>query len=115
MGGFVLPGTQWYPWIHIDDEIGIMMLALEDDRVRGPINVTAPEPPTNREFYKKLGKVLHRPCWFPMPGSLFKLFLGEAAVVVTRSRRVVPRKALESGHKFRYPDLEEALQQLLHG
>jgi uncharacterized protein len=56
MGGFVLPGTQWYPWIHIDDEVGIIMLALEDERVRGPINVTAPEPPTNREFYKALGK-----------------------------------------------------------
>jgi uncharacterized protein len=114
MGGFVLPGTQWYPWIHIDDEVGIIMLALEDERVRGPINATAPEPPTNRDFYKILGKVLHRPCWFPMPGGLFKLFLGEAAVVVTHARCVVPKKALELGYQFQYPEPEKALRQLLH-
>lgn len=114
MGGYVLPGTQWYPWIHIDDEVGIIMLALEDERVRGPLNLTAPNPPTNREFYKILGKVLHRPSWFPMPGGLFKLFLGEAAVVVTMSRRVVPKKVLDVGYTFQYPDLEQALRQLLH-
>ena len=114
MGGFALPGTQWYPWIHIADEVGIIMLALEDERVHGPINLTAPDPPTNREFYKKLGKVLHRPSWLPMPGGLFKLFLGEAAVVVTMARRVVPKKALELGYEFHYPDLEKALRQLLH-
>jgi len=114
MGGYILPGTQWYPWIHIDDEVGIIMFALEDERVRGPLNLTAPDPPTNREFYKMLGKVMHRPSWFPMPGGLFKLFLGEAAVVVTMSRRVVPKKALELGYKFEYPDVEKALRQLLH-
>jgi uncharacterized protein (TIGR01777 family) len=113
MGGYVLPGTQWYPWIHLADEVGIILFALEDGRVHGPLNLTAPEPPTNREFYQMLGKVLHRPSWFPMPGGLFKLFLGEAAVVVTRARRVVPEKALELGYKFQYSDLEQALRQLL--
>ncbi|HXZ05109.1 MAG TPA: DUF1731 domain-containing protein [Ktedonobacteraceae bacterium] len=114
MGGSVLPGTQWYPWIHIDDEVGIILFALEDQRVRGAINLTAPNPPTNREFYKKLGKVMHRSSWLPMPGGLFKLFLGEAAVVVTMARRVVPKKALDLGYTFQYPDTEQALRNLLH-
>jgi uncharacterized protein (TIGR01777 family) len=113
MGGYVLPGTQWYPWIHIADEVGIIMFALEDERVHGPINLTAPEPPTNREFYRMLGKVLHRPSWIPMPAGVFKLFLGEAAVVVTRARRVVPKKALELGYEFQFPEVEKALRQLL--
>jgi len=114
MGGYVLPGTQWYPWIHIDDQVGIIMLALEDERARGAFNLTAPNPPTNREFYKALGEAMHRPSWFPMPAMLFKLFLGEAAVVVTMARRVMPKKALVLGYSFQYSDAEAAIRNLLH-
>ena len=113
-GGPVLPGSQWYSWIHIADEVGIILFALENEQVNGQINLTAPEPVTNRDFAKTLGKVLHRPAWFPLPGFMLKLFLGEVAAVVIRGRRVVPKKVLDAGYRFHYPTLEPALRQLLH-
>ena len=113
-GGPVLPGSQWSSWIHIADEVGIILFALEHEQVSGPINLTAPEPVTNRDFAKMLGKVLHRPAWFPMPGFMLKLFLGEVAQVIIGGRRVVPKKIMDAGYQFQYPTLEPALRQLLH-
>lgn len=113
-GGPVLPGSQWYSWIHIADEVGIILYALEHEEVSGPINLTAPEPVRNRAFAKTLGKVLHRPAWFPVPGFMLKLFLGEVSAVVIHGRRVVPKKILDAGYQFQYPTLEPALRQLLH-
>lgn len=113
-GGPVLPGSQWYSWIHIADEVGIIIFALENEQVKGPINLTAPEPVTNRDFAKTLGKVLQRPAWFPVPGFMLKLFLGEVAAVIIRGRRVVPEKMMDAGYQFQYPTLEPALCQLLH-
>lgn len=113
-GGPVLPGSQWYSWIHIADEVGIIIFALENEQVKGPINLTAPEPVTNRDFAKTLGKVLQRPAWFPVPGFMLKLFLGEVAAVIIRGRRVVPEKMMDAGYQFQYPTLEPALRQLLH-
>ncbi len=113
-GGPVLPGSQWYSWIHIADEVGIIVYALEHEEVSGPINLTAPEPVRNREFAKTLGKILHRPAWFPVPGFMLKLFLGEVAAVVIHGRRVVPQKIVDAGYQFQYPTLESALRELLH-
>ena len=79
-----------------------------------PINLTAPEPVTNRDFARTLGKVLHRPAWFPVPGFMLKVFLGEVAAVIIRGRRVVPKKILEAGYQFQYSTLETAIRQLLH-
>lgn len=113
-GGYVLPGNQWYPWIHIEDEVGLIMYALEHEQVRGPVNGTAPEPQTNRDFNVTLGKVLHRPSWLPMPGFVLKLFLGPVATTIIHGRCVVPTKIQALGYSFNYTHSEQALRQLLH-
>ncbi len=112
-GGWVQPGTQWLPWIHIDDEVDLILFALEQEQVRRPLNGTAPEPQTNRAFYRTLGKVLHRPCWLGMSPQLMRRFLGEVAITVTHGRRIVPSKALALGYQFHYPTSEQALRNLL--
>ncbi len=113
MGGPTLPGDQWFPWVHIDDVVGIIRFALENDGVRGPINATGPDSQTNRDFMKTLGKVLHRPSWLSMPAFLLKLFLGKVSTTIIHGRRVVPKKALASGYHFKYATSEQALRQIL--
>jgi len=112
-GGPIMPGTQYYSWIHPDDEIGILLLALEDERVRGPINTTAPNPLTNRAFCETLGEVLGSPSWLPVPEFTLRIALGEMADLVTRGQRVLPKRALELGYSFRFSTLKPALQDLL--
>jgi len=112
-GGPVLPGTQFYSWIHPEDEIGILLLALEDERATGPINATAPEPETNRAFAETLGRVMGSPSWLPVPALSLRLALGEMADLVTTGQRVLPKRALELGYRFRFPRLEPALRDLL--
>ena len=107
------PGTQWYAWIHIDDEAALILFALENEQVKGPLNATAPEPQTNREFSQTLGHVVQKPVRFGMPGILLKRFLGPVAVTVTNGRRVVPTKALASGYQFKYTKSEDALRDLI--
>jgi uncharacterized protein (TIGR01777 family) len=114
-GGPVLPGTQWYSWIHLDDEIGLILMALEDERVSGPINATAPEPQTNRDFSAALGRVMGSPSWLPVPQFGLRLLLGEMADLVTEGQRVIPQKALDLGYQFKYRSLEPALRALLKG
>jgi len=113
LGGSILPGTQWFPWIHIADEVGILLLALEDNRVHGPINAAAPQLQRYRDFAKTLGRVLGRPSWLPQPGFILKWAMGEAADMFIHGRHIVPKKALELGYKFQYPTSEKALRQLL--
>ncbi len=112
-GGPVLPGTQWFSWVHLADEVGIILLALEDERVRGPINATAPRPQTNRDFSKTLGKVMGRPAWAPVPGFALRLIAGEMAESLTTGQRAIPKKAQELGYQFQYPTSEAALRQIL--
>lgn len=113
VGGPVLPGTQYLSWVHLADEVGIIMLALEDERARGPINATAPEPQTNRDFYRTLGRVLGRPIWAPVPGFALRVIVGEAGELLTTGQRVIPKKARELGYQFQYPTAEGALRQVL--
>lgn len=116
VGGPVLPGSQWWSWIHRDDVTGLILLALEDDRVRGPLNLTAPEPERNRDFSAILGRVLKRPSWAPIPLFALRLLIGEmAGPLLVEKQRALPRKALELGYRFAYPRLEPALRQLLNG
>ncbi|HEX6290653.1 MAG TPA: TIGR01777 family oxidoreductase [Herpetosiphonaceae bacterium] len=112
-GGPILPGTQWFPWIHVDDEIGLIMLALEDQRVRGPLNAAAPESQTNRDFSATLGRVMRSPSWFPVPGFALRIVLGEVSGMLAEGQRVIPKKALDLGYQFKYPNSEQALRQLL--
>jgi uncharacterized protein len=113
MGGPVLPGTQWLSWIHLADEVGIILLALEDERARGPINATAPQPQTNRDFSRAVGQVMGRPSWLPVPGFALKLMLGEMADIITAGQRVIPQKAKQLGYRFQYPTSQEALREAI--
>ena len=112
-GGPVLPGTQWFSWIHHADEVGIMLLALQDERVRGPINATAPQPQTSRDFSRTLGTVMGRPSLVPVPGFALKLLFGEFADTLTTGQRVLPAKARDLGYRFQYTASDAALRQIL--
>ncbi len=112
VGGPVLPGTQYLSWIHLADEVGLILWVLENEAIAGPLNATAPHPQTNRDFSAALGKALWRPSLLPVPGIALKLLLGEFADSLTTGQRVIPKKALEGGYQFKYPTSEAALQAI---
>jgi NAD dependent epimerase/dehydratase family enzyme len=97
------------PWIHADDVAGAYLFALDNDGADGAINLSAPEPVTNKEFSKALGKTLHRPAFAPVPALAIKSLYGEMATIVTSGVRMVPARLQELGYEFRHPDLREAL------
>jgi uncharacterized protein (TIGR01777 family) len=113
VGGPVAGGRQYVPWVHVDDVVGIVVAALASREWSGPINATAPEPVTNRELSRALGRALHRPAVAPVPGAAIKLLYGEMAQVVTTGQRAVPARPLELGYGFAHPDLDEALRAAL--
>src|SRR5260370_14319880 len=113
MGGPVGSGKEFRSGIHHEDVAGIILLVLDNPQAHGPINTTAPEPVTNREFSHTLGKVLHRPSFMPMPGFAMRVLVGESAYVITTGQRVVPRRALGLAYVHKFPDLEGALRDLL--
>jgi len=110
VGGPVAGGRQYVPWIHLDDEIGALLLCLDDEEAHGPVNVTAPNPATNKELSKTLGRVLRRPAIAPVPGSALRLLYGEMASIVTGGVRAVPKRLEELGYEFEQPELEPALR-----
>jgi uncharacterized protein (TIGR01777 family) len=112
-GGPVAGGRQWMPWIHLDDITGMYLAALGDDRWSGPFNAVTPTPVTNRDFSKALGRALHRPAVAPVPAFALRLLYGDMAEIVTNGRRAVPKRALELGHTYAHPDLDEALRSAL--
>ena len=108
-------GRQWFPWIHIDDEVGIIRHALQSPALSGPVNAAAPGIVTNAEFTKELASVLHRPAILPAPSFALRLMLGEMAEMLLGGQRAVPQAALAAGYHFHYPDLKIALENLLIG
>lgn len=112
-GGWVGSGRQWYNWIHEDDETGLILMALEDERVRGPLNLTAPNPVTQREFAETLGRVLGKPAKRSLPPFVLGLMMGKPAEIIVNSHKVVPQKALGLGYPFRFEQFEPALRDLL--
>jgi uncharacterized protein len=112
-GGPIGKGEFWQPWIHLADEVALIVWALGEERVRGPLNATAPHPVRNRDLAKAIGRALHRPSALPLPTPLLKVALGEMAEVVTTGQRALPKKALELGYSFRFPGLDAALADLL--
>lgn len=113
LGGRLGSGRQWFPWIHIDDIVGILRHALITPAISGAINGVAPGIVTNEEFTRELAAALHRPVFFPVPEFALRILMGEMAEVAMASLRVVPQVALETGCQFRYPNLRPALESLL--
>ncbi len=114
VGGPLAGGRQYMSWIHIDDEVGILLWALANERVSGVVNATAPNPVTNRELSQALGRALHRPAVVPVPGMTLDLMYGrEFGKVLRGGQRVMPRRAGDLGYEFKHPRLDEALANLL--
>lgn len=110
IGGPVAGGKQWVPWVHLDDVVGAILFELDNDAATGPVNVAAPEPVTNRELSKVLGRVLRRPALAPVPGLAVKALYGQMAEIVITGQRAVPARLTELGYAFKRPGLEAALR-----
>lgn len=112
-GGPIGSGRQWVSWIHHADMTGLLVLALNNPNVQGPMNATAPNPVPNKELSKALGRALHRPSFVPTPGFALKLMLGEVADVIGKGQRVLPQRALALGYAFQFPTIDAALADIL--
>jgi uncharacterized protein (TIGR01777 family) len=114
VGGRIGSGRQYKSWIDIDDMVGAILHVIENASIKGPVNMVAPNPVTNRQFTKTLGKVLGRPTIFPLPAFAVRLMFGEMGEeLLLSSQRVDPAQLLASGYSFRYPQLEPALRHVL--
>ncbi len=113
LGGPIGSGRHYMPWIHIDDLVSLFADAVEDDRYKGPVNATAPNPVTNREFSKKLGQALGRPGPLRLPTIILRIIYGEMSQIVTTGARAVPKFASMLGFNFSWPDLGQALSDLV--
>jgi uncharacterized protein len=112
VGGPVAGGKQYVSWVHLDDEVGAILFELDTEAASGPVNLTAPEPLTNREFSKALGRALGRPAFAPVPALAVKALYGEMACIVITGQRAIPAKLAELGYRFRQPNLEAALRDI---
>jgi uncharacterized protein len=114
VGGPLAGGKQYVPWIHISDEVGILTWALDDDKVSGVVNGSAPNPVTNKEWSKALGRALHRPAILPIPGFAVEIKFGkEFGKVAQGGQRVIPKRTEELGYAFRFPEIDGALRNLV--
>jgi uncharacterized protein (TIGR01777 family) len=109
-GGPLSSGKQWMSWIHLEDQVRLILYLIENQQAAGPINATAPNPARNKDFSRALGKVLHRPSWIPVPGLILRIGLGDMADMLLTGQRVMPAAAQNLGFVFRYPNLPEALR-----
>jgi NAD dependent epimerase/dehydratase family enzyme len=106
-------GRQWMSWVHLDDLVGLILLAIDNPAASGPLNGTAPNPVTNSDFSRQLASALHRPFLpFGPPNALLRLLLGEVASTVIESQRVLPKAAGRLGYPFHFPVLVSALANL---
>ena len=113
VGGPVGSGAQFMSWIHLDDWVGLVLWLLENDTLRGPVNLTAPQPVRNRELARALGRAMGRPSLLPVPAFALRLMLGELAdTALLSGQRVLPAAALAAGFSFRYPDVDSALRAI---
>jgi uncharacterized protein len=113
VGGPVAGGRQYVPWVHLDDVVGAIRFALAQPQLQGPVNLTSPAPVTNREFSKALGHALKRPAVLPVPTLALRALYGEMSHIITTGQRVVPERLLQLGYAFRFPELRDALDDVL--
>ena len=114
IGGSLGNGKQWFPWIHIDDIIRIYIDALDNISIKGPINAAAPGIVSMKEFSKILGNTINRPSIFSVPKIILRLVIGKVTESILASQRVVPKALLDSGFKFKFENIQEALRDLLN-
>jgi len=114
-GGRMGSGRQWMSWIHMADEVAAIRFLIENPQASGPFNLTASQPITNAAFARAIGRAMGRPSWLPLPGFAFRLAFGEVASVLLDGQRAVPQRLLDLGFRFRFPDAEPALRELLGG
>jgi len=114
VGGPLAGGEQYLSWIHLEDEIGILLWALDDEKVSGTVNASSPNPASNKVFSKALGRALSRPAVMPVPGLVLDLKFGkEFGQVLRGGQRVIPKRTQELGYAFKHPELDEALRDVL--
>jgi uncharacterized protein (TIGR01777 family) len=113
IGGPIGSGKQWFSWVHIKDLAEAFVFLIRHPEISGPVNVCSPNPVRNKDLATALGKALHRPSFFPAPGFMVKLVLGEFGSVILEGQRVIPKRLLENGFVFQYPDIEKALESIV--
>jgi uncharacterized protein (TIGR01777 family) len=113
VGGWFGAGRQWLSWIHLADEAAGIRFLIENRQASGVFNLTAPQPLTGRDFGRAIGRVMRRPAFMPVPAFAMRLAFGEVATTVLDGQRAVPRRLLDLGFQFRFPDAEGALRDLL--
>lgn len=113
VGGPVGSGRQWFPWIHLEDEVQGMIHLMERETAHGAYNFVAPDLVTNAQLGKTIAKVMRRPYWMPAPAFAMRLVLGELSTLVLEGQRAEPLRLLDSGYKFRFSTLESALRDML--
>ncbi len=111
-GGRIGNGKQGLPWIHLQDMVSLILFCLDNPAISGPVNAVAPDPVSNDEFGRMLGRVTNRPHWFHVPAILLKSVLGEMSTLVLTGQKAMPSKALEHGFTFAFPKLEGALRNI---
>ncbi len=114
LGGPIASGEQYMSWIHINDMVRLIQFCLENESIEGPVNASSPVPVTNRQFSKQLAKTLKRIAVLPMPAFMLKLVAGEMAEMLVTGQRVIPDKAVKAGFEFNFPELNSALNDILH-
>ncbi|MEA5515616.1 TIGR01777 family oxidoreductase [Nodularia sp. UHCC 0506] len=112
-GGPLGSGRQWLSWIHLDDLVNLILKALTNPEMTGIYNATAPNPVRMTELSQTLGQVMQRPSWLPVPGFALEALLGDGAMVVLEGQQVMPKRTLEAGFEYEYPNLQPALSQIL--
>lgn len=112
-GGPIGSGRQWFSWIHLDDVVNIIVQALTNPQLEGVYNATAPNPVRMNDLSQTMGQVMNRPSWLPVPAFALEALLGDGAIVVLEGQQVLPKRALEAGINYQYPNLQPALQDIL--
>jgi len=115
LGGPLGNGSQWFPWIHMDDLVSAIMFIVDHNDAKGPFNFCSPNPVRNKDLAKTLGHVLKRPAFMPAPAFMIRLVMGELGSLVLHSQRAVPDKLLKHGFRFQYPDIRDAVEDVVKG